>query len=105
MRFPFDAPGGPGYEVRSWTDDEGMHTHWSYCAPFAFVRRHVERHGDRGELEAFYQSWCLYDWPAADLLAGERAHAGVHYRRLHTLSRGDAECDMCWSAGDCARAS
>ena len=58
----------------------------------------------RGPHEAFYQSWCLYDWPAADLLAGARVHDGTHYRRPHTLSRGDAVCDMCWSAGDCARA-
>jgi hypothetical protein len=58
----------------------------------------VERHGDRGELEAFYQSWCLYDWPAADILAGGRAGEHGHYERPHTLSQGDSVCDMCWSA-------
>lgn len=104
MRFPFDAPGRPGYEVRAWADIEGFHTHWTYCAPLGFVQRHVERHGDRGEVEAFYQSWCQYDWPAADILAGGRAGEHGHYRRPHTLSRGDSVCDMCWSASGCQAA-
>lgn len=104
MRFPFNAPGRPGYEVRAWADIEGFHTHWTYCAPLGFVKRHVERHGDRGEVEAFYQSWCQYDWPAADILAGGRAGEHGHYRRPHTLSRGDSVCDMCWSASGCQAA-
>ncbi len=66
--------------------------------PLGFVKRYVERHGGRGELEAFYRSWCLYDWPAADLLAGGKRGAHPHYQRAHTLSRGDSVCDMCWSA-------
>lgn len=103
MRFPFSAPGEPGYAVHAWSEPACFHTHWTSCAPLGFVRRHVERHGDHGELEAFYHSWCLYDWPAADVLAGSKAgEHGRHYRRLHTLSRGDAICDMCWSAtGSC----
>lgn len=98
MRFPFSAPGSPGYEVRAWSEAGRFYTHWTYCAPLGFVKRHVERHGDRGELEAFYQSWCLYDWAAADLLAGGKAGEHGHYERPHTLSRGDSVCDMCWSA-------
>jgi hypothetical protein len=98
MRFPFSAPGRPGYEVRWWTDDEGMHTHWTYCAPLGFVKAYVDRHGDRGELQAFNRSWCQYDWPGADLLATDAPGAGGHYRRPHTLSSGDSVCDMCWSA-------
>lgn len=101
MSFPFSAPGRPGYEVTAWSDREGFHTHWTYCAPLGFVQRYVGRHGDRGELEAFYRSWCQYDWPAADVLAGGRAGEHGHYARPHTLSRGDSVCDMCWSAGGC----
>lgn len=98
MRFPFSAPGRPGYEVRAWSEPGRFLTHWTYCAPLGFVRRHVERHGDSGELEVFRQSWCLYDWPAADILAGGRPGEGGHYERPHTLSHGDPVCDMCWSA-------
>lgn len=98
LRFPFSAPGRPGYEVRAWSEPTVFHTDWTYCAPLGFVRRHVERHGDNGELEAFHRSWCLYDWAAADLLAGTRARGRAHYERKHTLSRGDPVCDMCWSA-------
>lgn len=103
MRFPFSAPGEPGYDVQAWSEAGRFYTHWTYCAPLGFVKRYVERHGDRGELEAFYQSWCLYDWPAADILAGGQAGEHGHYERPHTLSRGDTVCDMCWSAtsGEC----
>jgi hypothetical protein len=105
MRFPFSAPGKPGYEVHAWAEADRFHTHWTYCAPLGFVQRYVEKHGDRGELDAFYQSWCLYDWPAADILAGGRAAERGHYQRLHTLSRGDDVCDMWWSteSGACGR--
>jgi hypothetical protein len=96
MRFPFSAPGKPGYAVEAWSDGERFHTHWTHCPPQAFVRHLVERRGDRGELEAFYRSWCLYDWAGADLLVGDGRRG--HYARPHTMSRGDAVCDMCWSA-------
>jgi hypothetical protein len=95
MMFPFSAPGRPGYEVKAWSEDHKFFTHWSHCPPQAFVRQIVTDQQDRGELEAFYRSWCLYDWPAADLLAsdGERNH----YERPHTMSKGGQICDMCWS--------
>jgi hypothetical protein len=92
--FPFSTPGAPGYEVEVWTEGAQFFTHWTHCPPQAFVRQLVEDHGDRGELDAFYRSWCLYDWPAADLLAGDGKRG--HYARPHTLSRGDSVCDMCW---------
>ena len=98
MRFPFSAPGRPGYEVHAWEEAGCFNTHWTYCAPLGFVQRYVQTHGDRGEVEAFYRSWCLYDWPFADLLSGRKAGDGGHYERPHTLSRGDKVCDMCWHA-------
>ncbi len=94
MVFPFSAPGAPGYEVRAWSEGDRFFTRWTHCPPQTFVRGLVASGGDNGELEAFYQSWCLYDWPGADLLAGDGTHG--HYSRPRTMSRGDSECDMCW---------
>lgn len=96
MRFPFSAPGKPGYEVEAWREGGKVFTHWTHCPPQAFVRSLVERGEDRGELEAFYRSWCQYDWAGADLLVGDGQKG--HYQRRHTMSRGDAVCDMCWLA-------
>jgi hypothetical protein len=95
MRFPFSSPGRPGYEARVWSDGDGYHTHFTHCPPQSFVRRLVDEQGDHGELDAFYRSWCLYDWPGADLIAADGQRG--HYARPHTLSRGDSVCDMCWS--------
>ena len=103
MWFPFSAPGRPGYEVRAWGEGESFFTHWAHCPPQAFVRRLVEEEEDQGELDAFYRSWCLYDWAGADLLIGDGRHG--HYRRTRTLSRGDAVCDMCWSVRQIADGS
>lgn len=95
LKFPFGAGGRPGYEVRVWSDAASIHTHFTHCPPQSAVRAVVAQHGDEGDLEAFYQSWCQYDWPGADLIADDGASG--HYSRFHTLSRGDAVCDMCWS--------
>lgn len=97
MKFPFSAPGAPGYEVRAWAEGDRFHTHWTHCPPQTFVRRLAEGEGGRGELEAFYRSWCLYDWAGADLLAADGTSG--HYARPHTMSRGDSVCDMCWWGG------
>lgn len=94
MVFPFSAPGRPGYEVEVWADEDGFHTHWTWCPPQAFVRDLVEAQGDDGELEAFRRSWCGYDWPGADVLARDGRRG--HYERTRTLSAGDPVCDMCW---------
>ena len=96
MWFPFSAPGRPAYEVRAWSDGERTFTHWTHCPSQAYVRSLVEAGDDRGELDAFYRSWCLYDWAGGDLLVGDGEHG--HYERAKTLSRGDAVCDMCWRA-------
>lgn len=95
MVFPFSAPGAPGYEVRVWTEGSDTYTYWTHCPPQSFVRRLIELKGDRGELTAFYNTWCLYDWPGADVLVNDGKHG--HYSRVHTLSKGDSICDMCWN--------
>ena len=92
--FPFNAPGRPGYEVKVQELDGKMLTHWTWCPPQAFVRSATEVDGDNGELEAFYKSWCLYDWPGADIMAGDGKRG--HYERKLTQSKGDSVCDMCW---------
>ena len=94
MVFPFHASGKPGYEADVWTEGDKTYTYWTHCPPQSFVRRVNEERGDHGELDAFYHSWCQYDWAGADLIAGDGKHG--HYTREHTLSRGDSVCDMCW---------
>lgn len=95
LRFPFEASRRPAYEARVWSDGAGMHTHFTYCPPLAVVRQIVASTGDRGDLACFRSSWCQYDWPAADLIAGDGSIG--HYERPHTLSHGDPVCDMRWS--------
>ena len=96
MKFPFSAPGRPAYEARVWKQGDDLYTHWTWCPPQAYVRKLVEHEGDKGELDAFYQSWCQYDWPGADMIAGDGKKG--HYQRRLTLSEGDRMCDMCWKA-------
>ncbi len=100
--FPFSAPGRPGYEVMTRVDEQGFHTDWTHCPPLAFVRHHMDVHGDNGELEAFRRSWCSYDWAFLHFMVGGKIARKTSYTRPHTMSEGDAVCDMCWSAnGGC----
>lgn len=94
--FPFRAAGAPGYAVQTRIEGEDILTHFTHCPPQSFVRRLVEAQQDRGDLEAFRESWCRYDWPGADIIAGDGKRG--HYRRRQTLSHGDPMCDMCWLA-------
>jgi hypothetical protein len=94
LRFPFNAPGPPGYEVETRREGDDILTYFRRCPPQSFVRKLIAETGDKGDLEVFYQSWCLYDWPGADVIAGDGRRG--HYERRRTLSRGDPVCDMCW---------
>lgn len=96
LRFPFNAPGIPGYAVDTWIEGDNILTHFTHCPPQSYVRRLSEETADPDALEAFRASWCLYDWPGADIIAGDRQRG--HYRRRRTLSHGDLVCDMCWVA-------
>ncbi len=97
LRFPFDAPGAPGYAVNVRADEDGIETHFTHCPPQTCVRNLIAV-DDRGDMEAFRQSWCRYDWPGADLIAGDGQRG--HYDRPHTLSQGDSVCDMCWRGSE-----
>lgn len=92
--FPFSAPGRPGYEVQIRSTKKGLETHWTHCPPQTFVRELLTQDPDNGELDAFYKSWCLYDWPGADLIVDDGSRN--HYARPKTMSRGASVCDMCW---------
>ena len=96
LRFPFNAPGAPGYEVEAHREGDDLVTNWTRCPPQSFMRELIAKTGDHGDLDAFYESWCLYDWPGADLIASDGRRG--HYARRQTLSRGDPVCDMCWKA-------
>lgn len=96
LRFPFRSPGAPGYGVETYLDGDDIITNFTHCPPQSFVRNLVAARGDRGDLEAFFVSWCQYDWPGADIIAGDGERG--HYVRTQTLSRGDPRCDMCWKA-------
>ncbi|MDF1499770.1 MAG: hypothetical protein P1P76_04800 [Anaerolineales bacterium] len=98
LRFPFNAPGRPGYEVEAWEAEDGsLKTHWTFCPPLAYVQHYLSNHEDRGELEAFIGSWCRFDWAFANAIMEGTGQAGW-YQRPHTLSEGDVICDMRWAA-------
>jgi len=96
LRFPLSATGRPGYEAKVTFTDDGVLTYFTHCPPHSFVRGLAEEAGTDDDLLAFRQSWCRYDWPGADIVAGD-GHRD-HYERPHTLSHGDPVCDMCWRA-------
>lgn len=95
LRFPFNAPGAPGYEVKTWQEGSDIFTHFTSCPPQTFARRLAQDTEDDFVLALFRRSWCTYDWPGADLIAGDGTRG--HYHRRHTLSHGDGMCDMCWA--------
>lgn len=98
LRFPFSAPGRPGYEVEAWEAEDGsLKTYWTFCPPFAFVDQYLAGHEDRGEREAFIRTWCRFDWAFAQAIMEGTGQPGW-YERPHTLSEGDNVCDMCWAA-------
>lgn len=96
LRFPFNTPGAPGYAVESRVENGDILTRFTHYPPQTYVRRLSEETGDADALESFRQSWCLYDWPGAGLIAGDGLRG--HYRRPHTLSDGDSVCDICRAA-------
>lgn len=51
LRFPFSAPGRPGYEVEVQATSDAIYTNWTWCPPQAFVRRLVAEDEDRGDLK------------------------------------------------------
>jgi hypothetical protein len=98
MVYPFSAPGRPGYEVQHWAEDDHYCTYWTYCAPLGVVKRFIEENDDRGDIEAFYKSWCSYDWAFTHAMVNGGYQRLGHYERPNTLSLGADVCDMKWYA-------
>lgn len=94
LRFPFSASEPYGYAVKSWAENGDRMTYWSRCPPQSFARAAAEQEQSPDLIDAFYESWCLYDWHGTDVIAGDRQRE--HCRRTQTLSRSDSVCDMCW---------
>lgn len=94
--FPFRPVGAPGYAAEILHEPGMVRTYFTHCPPQSLARAISEQDNDPDVLAAFRQSWCLYDWPGADLIASDGQRG--HYRRARTLSHGDPVCDMCWSA-------
>lgn len=94
LRFPFAAPGPPGYAVDTVETRDAIHTHFTHCPPQTLTRALGAATNDPNLPLTFRESWCRYDWPGADLIAGDGGRD--HYERRRTLSHGDPVCDMCW---------
>lgn len=83
LRFPLASP---GYECRV-VDVPGC---FAYDVTRCPVRDFFA--GQDPEAQEFFRSsWCTLDWPLAEYLV-----PGGTYERRHTLSAGDAVCDMRW---------
>lgn len=84
--FPF-AEDPVGYKRKYWKEKDHFRTDWYRCAPYNYFRQH----GNEEEMEMFRRSWCLYDFALPGLIDPDS-----HYERPHTLSSGEAVCDMRW---------
>jgi hypothetical protein len=102
LKFPFSTPGAPGYAADVRVRGNDLETHFTHCPPNSYIARLAQATNDPHLYDTFRESWCRFDWPLADVIAGDGKRG--HYSRPHTLSRGDTVCDMCWLAavpGEC----
>jgi hypothetical protein len=83
LKFPFNRP---GYQWKVKSQDEGFQVDFYRCP----VRDYFH---EMGEENFLLNSWCVLDFALAQVMV-----PGGHYERPHTLSAGDAVCDMIWSA-------
>ena len=84
LRYPFSEP---GYQRKVWQEADGLNTHFYRCPPQAYF----QQHGTPEEMLFFNRTWCTFDWAIANEMV-----EGGRYERPHTLSAGDAVCDMKW---------
>lgn len=85
LRFPFNRPGYQ-WKVKSQGKGEGFQVDFYRCPVRDYFR-------EMGEEDFLLNSWCTLDFALAQAMV-----KGGHYERPHTLSAGDALCDMTWSA-------
>ena len=55
LRFPFNAPGAPGYAVEVLREDDDLYTHFTHCPPQTLIRTVVAETGDCGDLALLWQ--------------------------------------------------
>jgi hypothetical protein len=84
LRYPFSEP---GYQRKVWQEADGLNTHFYRCPPQVYF----QQHGTPEEMLFFNRTWCTFDWAIANEMV-----EGGRYGRPHTLSTGDAVCDMKW---------
>jgi hypothetical protein len=84
LRYPFSEP---GYQRKVWQEADGLNTYFYRCPPHAYF----QQHGTPEEMLFFNRTWCTFDWAIANEMV-----EGGRYERPHTLSSGDAVCDMKW---------
>jgi len=82
--YPFSQP---GYQRKVREVEDGFHTHWFRCPPHEYFKEN----GSEDEMMVFNRIWCQFDWAVAQAMV-----TGGKYERPHTLSAGDAVCDMRW---------
>ena len=83
LKFPY---GEPGYQAELTREGDTFRMNFYTCPLYDYFKQFGEE-----ELTLFRKVFCTYDYAAA-----ERLIEGGRYEREHTLSDGDAVCDMRW---------
>jgi len=85
LRFPFNRPGYQ-WKIKKQGKSNGFLIDFYRCPVQDYFH-------EMGEDDFLLNSWCTLDFALAQMMV-----KGGHYERPHTLSAGDALCDMTWSA-------
>ncbi|MFC1866179.1 L-2-amino-thiazoline-4-carboxylic acid hydrolase [Chloroflexota bacterium] len=83
IKYPYSKP---GYKIEFYKDKNVYCMDIYSCPVFDFYKQFGEE-----ELALFRKTWCTFDYTAA-----EHVVEGGKHEREHTLSDGDAVCDMRW---------
>ncbi len=83
LQYPYSPP---GYRIDFYEKDRVYCMDIYTCPVYEFYKQFKKE-----EMDLFAAAWCTFDFSAA-----EHVVPGGRYTREHTLSRGDAVCDMRW---------
>jgi len=86
--YPFNTD-KKGYQYQIIFKKDCLEMNFTQCAAHQFMLSVASKE----EMDFFKESWCLFDYALPGYLI-----KGGHYERRHTLSSGDAVCDMKWYA-------
>jgi len=87
-KYPFNTD-KKGYQYQIIFKKDYLEMNFTQCAVHQFMLSVASEE----EMGFFKESWCLFDYALPGYLI-----KGGHYDRQHTLSSGDAVCDMKWYA-------